>query len=263
MRNAELSFAHDQRVPFRIPHSRFRIKRIMLDPRLLFVAVVWAVNFAFVKYALADFSPLSFTTARFALSSLFLALVMLIGRERFGLERRDIWPVIRLGFIGITVYNLLFMYGLNIRPHRTPPFSFPPRRSLPNLSSPFLKSSRWHSSHCRRASALNARRFFDHPEQGRKASRSRARTWPETSLRSAAALFWALYTIQARPLVQKYSPIKVTAYSMAAGTLMLLPIGPRTSSSALDTLSGSVPGLPSVFRPSSRAAWPSPCGTRV
>jgi drug/metabolite transporter (DMT)-like permease len=40
-----------------------------------------------------------------------------------------------------------------------------------------------------------------------------------------AAVLWALYTIRARPLLKKYAPIKITAYSMAAGALMLLPIG--------------------------------------
>ncbi len=40
-----------------------------------------------------------------------------------------------------------------------------------------------------------------------------------------AALFWALYTVHARPLLEKYSPVKVTAYTMAFGTLLLLPVG--------------------------------------
>jgi drug/metabolite transporter (DMT)-like permease len=39
-----------------------------------------------------------------------------------------------------------------------------------------------------------------------------------------AAAFWALYTIKAGPLLEKHSAIKVTAYSMAAGTVLLLPV---------------------------------------
>ncbi len=46
----------------------------MLNPRLILVSVIWGVNFAFVKYALADFSPLSFTLLRFFLAALFLSL---------------------------------------------------------------------------------------------------------------------------------------------------------------------------------------------
>ncbi len=84
----------------------------MLDPRLLFVAVVWALNFAFVKYALSDFAPLSFIVVRFGLAALFLFAVMAATREPFTVSRRDIGALVRLGLIGIAVYNLLFMYGL-------------------------------------------------------------------------------------------------------------------------------------------------------
>ena len=85
----------------------------MFDPRLLLVAVVWAVNFAVVKFALTDFSPLSFTVVRFALSSLFLVLVMLATREPLcasnaGTRCRSSGS----GLIGITMYNLFFMFGL-------------------------------------------------------------------------------------------------------------------------------------------------------
>jgi drug/metabolite transporter (DMT)-like permease len=38
-------------------------------------------------------------------------------------------------------------------------------------------------------------------------------------------MFWALYTMKAKPLLQRYSAITLTAYSMAAGAVMLLPIG--------------------------------------
>jgi drug/metabolite transporter (DMT)-like permease len=38
-----------------------------------------------------------------------------------------------------------------------------------------------------------------------------------------ASVLWALYTMRARPLLQKYSPIKVTAYSVTAGSVLLLP----------------------------------------
>ena len=85
----------------------------MLKPKLILVSVIWGVNFAFVKYALADFYPLSFTIVRFSLAALFLVLVMRIRRESLALDRRDIAEVIRLGIIGITLYNLLFMEGLN------------------------------------------------------------------------------------------------------------------------------------------------------
>ena len=41
----------------------------MFDLRLLFVALVWGVNFPVIKHSLTDFLPLSFTVVRFAIAS--------------------------------------------------------------------------------------------------------------------------------------------------------------------------------------------------
>src|SRR5512146_2250681 len=84
----------------------------MFDFRLLFVAVIWGVNFSAVKLALADIHPLVFTVIRFGLAAALLVIVMLVGREPFGVDRRDRFPIVRLGFVGITLFNIFFTYGL-------------------------------------------------------------------------------------------------------------------------------------------------------
>jgi drug/metabolite transporter (DMT)-like permease len=86
----------------------------MLDPRLILVSLIWGVNFSLVKYALNDFYPLSFTIVRFSLAALFLVCVLIMTGESLRIERKHISPLIRLGLLGITLYNILFMYGLNL-----------------------------------------------------------------------------------------------------------------------------------------------------
>jgi drug/metabolite transporter (DMT)-like permease len=196
----------------------------MPDPRLLFVAVVWAVNFAFVKYALADFLPLSFTIVRFALASLFLVLVMLATREPFILERRHVGAVIRLGFIGITMYNLLFMEGLK--------YTTASNSALFISSSPLFAALILAASQKRGISppvglglllsTIGVFLIIQSKPGGVALSREDV---AGDLLTLCAALFWALYTIMARPLLEIYSAVKLTAYCMAAGTLLLLPIG--------------------------------------
>ena len=68
----------------------------MFDLRLLFVTLVWGVNFAFVKFALTDFLPLSFTIVRFFVAALFLAGVMVVTGESFAIERRDRIAIVKL-----------------------------------------------------------------------------------------------------------------------------------------------------------------------
>src|SRR5512147_1789331 len=198
----------------------------MLDPRLVSVAVIWALNFAFVKYALAEFSPLSFTVARFCVSSLFLLAVMAARRERFQMERTDASAVIRLGFIGIMMYNLLFMFGLR---YTTASNSALFISASPLFAVLVLAVMKKQVIGPRTAGGLllsmaGVLCVLASKPGGLSLSRADA---AGDLLTLCAALFWALYTILARPLVEKYSAIKITAYSMAAGAVMLLAIGAR------------------------------------
>jgi len=196
----------------------------MLNLRLLFVAIAWGVNFSLVKFALADFYPLGFTIVRFFLAALFLFCVMLIQREPFRVERRDIGKIILLGFIGISLYNILFMYGL--------------QRTTASNSALFIAMSPLFAAMTQ--FATKNERLTSGGALGLLLSSVGAlliiwtRTgglsfsWQDVSgdlLTLAASFSWALYTLLAKPLLEKYSPIKITAYSMAVGTLFLLPLG--------------------------------------
>ena len=195
----------------------------MLNPKLILVAIIWGVNFAFVKYALADFSPLSFTALRFFLSALFLLCVMLINREPLAMERRDIGAVVTLGFIGITLYNIFFMEGLN--------YTTASNSALFISSSPLfaalilsLKNRNRISARVLSGLLLSTSGVFL-IIQSRPGGLSFSRgDLAGDLLTITAAAFWALYTIRARPLLEKYSAVKLTAYSMAAGTVLLLPV---------------------------------------
>src|SRR5450759_3120092 len=188
----------------------------MLNPRLLFVAVVWGVNFAFVKFALNEFTPLSFTIARFSLAALFLVSIMLVNREPLTMDRRDISQVIWLGFIGITLYNILFMYGLN--------YTTASNSALFISSSPLFAAFILALSKRERINAqitaglllsmIGVFLIIWYKPAGLSFTR---RTITGDLLTVSAAAFWALYTVKAKPLLVKYSAIKVTAYSMAAG----------------------------------------------
>jgi len=198
----------------------------MLNPRLILVSIIWGVNFAFVKFALHDFAPLSFTIVRFALAALFLIAIMLAKHESLFMERRDIVPVIGLGLIGITLYNLLFMYGLN--------YTTASNSALFISSSPLfavlIKTVAEKTSFSARGttglmlSSLGVFLVIWSKPGGITLSRQAI---AGDLLTLCAALFWALYTMKSKPLLEKYSAVKVTAYAMASGTVMLLPLGAR------------------------------------
>ena len=195
----------------------------MLDPRLILVSLIWGVNFPLVKYALNDFSPLSFTLVRFSLAALFLACVLIMTGGSLRIARKDISPLIKLGLIGITLYNILFMYGLKLT-------SATNSALLISLSPLFAALIQGISKKERitfrtglgvllssvgvflviqgKADGIS---FSDHDLVG-------------DLLTICASVCWALYTIKSKPLLQEYSAVKVTAYSMATGSLLLLPV---------------------------------------
>jgi drug/metabolite transporter (DMT)-like permease len=182
------------------------------------------VNFAFVKFALVDFYPLSFTVLRFFLAALFLVTIMLVNREPLSLERGDTGAIIQLGFIGITLYNMLFMEGLDL--------TTASNAALFISTSPLFAALMLARSRNERItpqavaglllSTLGVFLVIQNKPGGLSFSR---RDLAGDLLTLSAAVVWALYTVRAKPLLERYSPIKVTAYSMAAGAVMLLPIG--------------------------------------
>jgi drug/metabolite transporter (DMT)-like permease len=196
----------------------------MLDTRLLFVTVVWGVNFAFVKFALTDFLPLSFTIVRFFVAALFLAGVMFVTGEPFVIERRDRLAIMKLGFIGIALYNLFFMYGLKYTTasHSALFISLSPLFAV-------LLQARMGKERLTPAIALGiflASTGVYLVISGRHGGFSfTASGLTGDLLTLCASVLWALYTLKAKPLLEKYSAITITAYSMAAGSVLLLPIG--------------------------------------
>lgn len=195
----------------------------MLNIRLLSVVVIWSVNYSVVKFALADFLPLSFTVIRFILAALFLVSVMMLNREPLSIERQDRAALVKLGFIGITAYNLFFMYGLK--------YTSASNSALLTSLSPLFAVLLLALSGKERITArttiglviASAGVFLIiHSRYG--GFHFDPSDIVGDLLTLCGSLLWALYTLMAMPLLKKYSPIKVTAYSIAAGSILLLPL---------------------------------------
>jgi drug/metabolite transporter (DMT)-like permease len=198
----------------------------MLDRRLILVSLIWGVNFSLVKYALNEFYPLSFTIVRFSLSALFLACVLIMTGESLRIKNKDISPLIRLGLIGITLYNILFMYGLK--------FTSATNSALLISLSPLFAALIQGVSKKERIilrsrvgillSSVGVFLIIQSKPRGISFSHH---DLAGGLLTICASVCWALYTIKSKPLLQEYSAVKVTAYSMATGSLLLLPMSLR------------------------------------
>jgi drug/metabolite transporter (DMT)-like permease len=193
----------------------------MLNLRLLFVALVWGINFSIIKFALAEFSPLAFTVVRFSVAALFLIAVLRGKRELLAVDRQDHFAVVRLGFLGITLYNLLFMYGLR--------YTTAANSALLISLSPLFGALISAASGKERLSIRSAAGLLSAFAGVVLIIRSHGELSFSSSeitgdlLTLFASLTWALYTITAKPLLAKYSALTVTANAVAAGSILLIP----------------------------------------
>ena len=195
----------------------------MFDPRLLFVALVWGVNFAVVKFALTEFFPLSFTVTRFMLAALFLFTVLLATGEPLKIDRKDRFAVVRLGFIGIALYNIFFMYGLKYTSASHSALFI----SLSPLFAVLLQAASGRERLTVRGIAgiaLASLGVFLIIRSHGSLNFTSAEVFGDI-LTLIASMLWALYTTASKPLLERYSSVKVTAYAMAAGSILLVPVG--------------------------------------
>ncbi len=89
------------------PHER-------LSPTtgMLLVTLLWGGNFTATKIAFKELDPLAFTALRFVIAAAVLWLI--VRKFEGGLPRppRTLWPLIVLGIVGNTLYQICFVEGL-------------------------------------------------------------------------------------------------------------------------------------------------------
>ena len=76
------------------------------------VSLIWGVNFAVVKTALTQITPLPFTAIRFSIATLLLALLLRWREGDCAFPRDSFWRLFWVGVIGNTAYQALFATGL-------------------------------------------------------------------------------------------------------------------------------------------------------
>jgi drug/metabolite transporter (DMT)-like permease len=194
-------------------------RRLPADVLLLVTVLFWSFNFTVVKYALTHgWKPLSYSSVRFAIgAALFSAFTL--GREgSLRVDRRHVPLMVSAAALGIWLNQLSFTYAVRLTTAATVALMF---GTLPIFV------------------ALAARAF--------RIERLRLRHWLATLisfsgvalvalgssgglggdlggilLGLAASVTWALYSVAMGPLMQRYSPYRISAFMLLAGSVPLL-----------------------------------------
>jgi drug/metabolite transporter (DMT)-like permease len=193
------------------------------DLLMLGAVLIWGINFSVLKVALQYFSPLAFNAVRFSLATLLMLVALRWQRESFSVSRADLLPVIGLGLLGHTFYQLIFINGMA----RTSPAN----ASLLMATAPIFvviygrilgfERTNWAVWAGIVVSFVGILLLVLGGEGNVSLGGS---TVLGDLLVLGAAMLWAGYTTGSKPLLARYSPVKLTTASMVYGTIPLVLI---------------------------------------
>jgi drug/metabolite transporter (DMT)-like permease len=193
-----------------------------IDALLLLMVLIWGTNYSIVKHAFRELDPQAFNALRMTIASaIFLAIIVAIRRMRARrpapgpdagaadvasiwhtpapITTRDWLGLLGLGVVGHLGYQYLFVGGL----------------ALTTVASSSLLLAATPVVIAIMSAALGQERV------GRL-------HWAGAAL-SLLGIYivvccWAIYTLGARHLMVRHSPVGVTGLSMAIGTLVYVPL---------------------------------------
>ena len=197
------------------------------DLLLLATVCIWAVNFIVIKNVISGaLEPIAFTALRFVVASLVLLPLLrgLTPAER-AVTGSDRWKIVGLGLIGNTLYQIFFITGLaNTLPTNaalilaTPPIFIALFGALFKLER--LTWLAWLGI----LLSFGGITLVILGNAPAETSSSAPHPILGDLLALGAAIMWATYTLLAAPVLKRHPPIKLTALTVAAGTVPLFVI---------------------------------------
>ncbi len=89
-------------------------KKSIVEAALLFIAVVWALNFTVIKYSLAEIDPVVFNGLRFIFAAGLMWIVLFRKGQQFTVPKKDWLPLFATAVLGNVIYQFLFIYGMDL-----------------------------------------------------------------------------------------------------------------------------------------------------
>ena len=203
--------------------TRFGSPRNLTRLALLALILFWGANFSVVKSALRDVSPLAFTTLRFLLASAVLWVFLAVGRDRVRINRLHWLAVIGLGLIGTTIYQTLFIFGIDWTLAGNASLMLATTPVFTTLLSLLFRQER-NSAAVAVGVGLSVLGIALVVLGGSAGVGFSAATLTGDIAVLVAAAAWAVYTVGSVPLVHRYGVVPVTAATMWVGTLGLVMV---------------------------------------
>jgi drug/metabolite transporter (DMT)-like permease len=195
--------------------------RILVDLLLLSVTVFWGINFPVMKGLYVHFHPLAFAGLRFTLALAILALILWLTGHPLSIERRDLPAITALGIISNTIYQIIFVLGLDYTKAGNAGLIMAATPIFAYITGLVLRRERFSVKVLLGIILSMAGVFAIVAFGGREIEFGS--TWKGDLMIVAAAFCWGWYSGSTVRLVAKYGAIRLTFWLMLTGTLFLVP----------------------------------------
>jgi drug/metabolite transporter (DMT)-like permease len=191
---------------------------------LLLLVLLWALNFSVIKIGLAAIPPFGFNALRFPLAALLLGAVLLATGRLTRPVRGDVPRLLVLGVIGNFAYQLLFISGMALSRAGNASVLLTTSPIFTALLSAWLGHERVRRDAWLGIAAATAGIALV-VGSGEDGFRFGTETMRGDLLLVGAAAVWSVYTVGARDPIRKYGSMRVTAWTLWAGAILLLMVG--------------------------------------
>lgn len=205
------------------PRSEASSQIGLVDLALVLMTVIWGSNFVVLKLTFIEIAPLAFMALRFVLASALILVVLGMREHKLGVRSQDWAQVIAVGLVGTSLYQPLFIGGVSLTTASNSSLilaSAPAFIALINrvLGRERLDLRGWVGV----GLAFIGIAIIVDSSGGIELGSA---TLAGDLLIFGATICWSLYSVLSAPLLKNYSPLRVTALSMALGTIPLVIIG--------------------------------------
>jgi drug/metabolite transporter (DMT)-like permease len=204
------------------PAAASAADRRLAEVGVLAVMVLWAGNFIVVKSAVGVLPPVGFTFLRFTLVSATLFLLLRWREGSIGLPRRDRLAIMGFGALGFGVYQILWTTGLQSVPAGDSALIIAATPVMVALIA-FVAGTDVLTPVKLAGVLVSFAGVAVVIASGQGLTLGGELAGEAMTL--LAAFLWSIYTAFAGPYVRRYSPLRATAWSAFAGTLVLAPLG--------------------------------------
>lgn len=207
------------------PCARFGLSDVLM----LFAVVLWGVNFSFVKISLSEMSPNGFNGWRLLLTAVLLMGVLGLSGQGFRVSRRDLIGLAVLGVMGNAIYQLIFIHGLQATTAANSSLILSTSPIFVALLSAVLRLERiprlaWLGIF---VSFAGLYLVIALKNGGLRLSAAGLRG---DALILLGTMLWSVSTVLAKPFLTRMSSLKYSAFTMAAGTAVYVPVAWRDMS---------------------------------